>query len=136
MPDNTAALAARRRQFREEEEMTTYSPEDLNNLEFKIVRANTGIFGKPAEFNKLIQEEARAGWELVEKFDNRRVRFKRPVSARQHDSQLPPDVNPYRTHYGMPPLRFVLLLLAMILLGICGFWALIIVLFNLRSPYF
>ena len=44
---------------------------------------------------KLCQEEARAGWELVEKFDNSRLRFKRRVEKRAYDQHL--DVDPYRT---------------------------------------
>jgi hypothetical protein len=135
MPDGpagmTAAAAAERQRMNEEEEMTAYSQEDLKDWEFKIVRANTGVFGKPAEFTKLIQEEARAGWVLVEKFDNSRVRFKRPVSARESDAQLPPEVDPYRTHYGMPALRFVLLILLIIFLGVCGAWTLTLTLFSL-----
>ena len=137
----SAAAADRRRQLQEEEEeMTMYSQDELNNYEFKIVRANAGIFGKPAEFNKLIQEEAHSGWELVEKFDNQRVRFKRPISARARDSQLPVGIDPYRTHYGMSQLLFTLLLLLITLLAvglifaiIAGIFAVIIA-FNLPVP--
>jgi hypothetical protein len=98
-----AAAAERRRRLQEEEElMTPYSREDLDNdFEFKIVRANSGVFGKPEVFNRLIEEEAGAGWQLVEKFDNQRVRFKRPRSARQRDAVLPPGVDPYRVQWGL-----------------------------------
>ena len=113
-----AAAAARKRQEEEEEEMTTYSPEELGKYEFKIVRANWGVFGKPEKFNQLLQEEARAGWELVEKFDNERVRFKRPLSARERDNLLPAGVDPYRSQYGMPPLLFALLLVFIVLAGL------------------
>ena len=44
---------------------------------------------------KALQEEAAGGWTLMEKFDNKRLRLKRPVSARDRDSSL--DFNPYRT---------------------------------------
>src|SRR5688572_12543973 len=97
-----AAEAARRQMEEEEEQMTPYSQEELeNDWEFKIVRANTGIFDKPRTFQKLIDEETRAGWQLLEKIDNSRVRFKRRRSARQRDAQLPPEVDPYRVHFGM-----------------------------------
>jgi hypothetical protein len=98
-----AAAAARRRQLQEEEEtMTPYSREELDNdFEFKIVRANSGAFGNPETFARLLEEEARAGWQLLEKLDNSRVRFKRPASTRQRDALLPPDVDPYRVHYGL-----------------------------------
>ncbi len=81
--------------------MTPYTPEELaEGWEFKIVRSSLGRFGKPAVLRRLIEEEARAGWVMLEKFDNGRVRFKRPASARQRDHLLPPDVNPYRTNFG------------------------------------
>lgn len=80
--------------------MTTYSADDLNqDWEFKIVRSEVGAFRKPKNLRRLVEEEARAGWELLEKFDSNRVRFKRPTSARAHDSDLLPQVDPYRTRF-------------------------------------
>jgi len=116
-----AAAAARRRLLeQEEEEMTTYGPDDLTrDWEFKIVRANRAVFGNPAHLQRLREEEARAGWTMVEKFDNFRIRFKRPLQARMNDSMLPPGVDPYRVHYGMPPGAFAALLI-MIVLGLTG----------------
>jgi hypothetical protein len=116
-----AAAAAQRAMEEEEEQMTPYSREELEqDWEFKIVRANTGVFGRPAVFNKLIEEEARAGWVLVEKFDNSRVRFKRPRSARLGDAQLPNNVDPYRTRYGMSEGAFAVLILVLVFGGIAG----------------
>src|SRR5512146_1662287 len=109
------AAAAQRRKMQEEEEMTAYSPEDMQKYEFKIVRSSWGIFGNPQKFSQLLQEEARAGWELVEKFDNQRVRFKRPLSYRDRDSLLPAGVDPYRTHYGISSLMVAILLVGGIL---------------------
>ena len=106
-----AGGAARRRREQEEEEMISYPPDELQKYEYKIVRSTFGAFGNPAKFNQLLQEEARAGWELVEKFDDRRVRFRRLISARERDSLLPVGVDPYRSYVGITPLRFVLLLL-------------------------
>lgn len=70
--------------------------------EYKIVRAKRPIFGNPATFARLCREEALAGWILLEKFDNRRVRFKRPLHLREDldASTLPFD--PYRTQYRSP----------------------------------
>jgi hypothetical protein len=101
-----AAQAARRLLLLQEEEerMTPYGPNDLSqNWEFKIVRANTAVFGKPATFKRLLEEEARAGWTLVEKFDGTRVRFKRPQEARLKDATLPRGVDPYRVYWGISP---------------------------------
>ena len=97
----TAAAAAqrRRRLQREEEQMTTYSPEDLDGWEFKIVRANTRRFRSPKAVRQLCAEEAKAGWEMVEKFDDSRIRFKRPVERRAEDAYL--DFDPYRTQVGI-----------------------------------
>jgi hypothetical protein len=111
-----AAAAARRRMLREEEEMTTYSANDLgSDWEFKIVRANARVFRKSSTLNRLLQEEAQSGWTMVEKFDDQRIRFKRPRQARLNDANLPPGVDPYRVHYGMSPLAFILLSVAVVL---------------------
>lgn len=95
-----AAAAAKRRQ-EEEEHMTPYTPEELNeDWEFKIVRSTLEAFRSPEKLKLMLKEESRAGWTLVEKFDNGRVRLKRPAHARRNDHTLPPDVDPYRTTYG------------------------------------
>jgi hypothetical protein len=99
----------------EEEEDMAYTQEDLNNdWEFKIVRSESGAFRKPEVLKKLLEEEARAGWVMVEKLDDRRIRFKRPRSARARDVLLPAGVNPYRTWYGTPIARYVLLVSVLI----------------------
>ena len=96
-----AANENQRREEKEEEQMTTYSSEDLeSNWEFKIVRSTYPIFRKPETFNILLEEESFAGWELVEKLDDRRIRFKRRKDARRRDATLPPGIDPYRTQYG------------------------------------
>jgi hypothetical protein len=94
-----AAAEQRRRMLQEEEEMTPYSSDDLaHNWEFKIVRSAMGRFRNPAYLQKVLDDEARAGWVLVEKFDNSRLRLKRPEAARQRDIKL--DFDPYRTDVG------------------------------------
>jgi hypothetical protein len=113
---SAAAAAAAQRLLEEEEAMTNYSTQDLaGEWEFKIVRANTGVFRNPAELAKLVKEESLAGWILLEKFDNTRIRFKRPVSARQDDYRLPQGVDPYRTQYGMSPWLFAIILTGVII---------------------
>ena len=106
-----AAAEKRRQMLRaEEEDMAQYTQDDLKgDWEFKIVRSDTGAFRKPELLNKLIEEEAQAGWVMLEKFDDSRVRFKRPHSARTGDSFLPDGVDPYRTRYGTLATRQVLL---------------------------
>jgi hypothetical protein len=91
----------KRKQQREEEEMTTYSSDDLNeNWEFNFVRSATRAFRNPDLFAALLEEESLAGWELVEKLDDQRIRFKRPRDVRSKDHRLPPGLDPYRTQYG------------------------------------
>jgi hypothetical protein len=115
-----AAAAARRRTLLEEEQMTTYGSDDLgHDWEFKIVRANTPVFRNPEHLNRLLEEEAQAGWTMVEKFDNSRIRFKRPRGVRLNDSTLPPGIDPYRVQYGMSPVAFTALLV-LTMLGLSG----------------
>ena len=97
------AAAEKRKSNKEEEEaLASYNPNDLNEQwEFKIMRSTTNSFKNPQVFQLMVQQEAQAGWELLEKLDDDRVRFKRPVSARRRDGMLPPGYDPYRTRYGM-----------------------------------
>ena len=92
----TAAAAARAAKMRDEEEnMTKYNGDELEKWEFKIVRSNFARFKNYQVVQKLCAEEARAGWELLEKFDDSRIRFKRPIDKRAYDQHL--DIDPYRT---------------------------------------
>ena len=44
----------------------------------------------------------------MEKFDNKRLRFKRPISARAGDSAL--IIDPYRSQYGISDAAVILLI--------------------------
>ena len=80
--------------------MTAYTTEELvQGFEFKILRASTNAFRNPEVLRRVLEEERRAGWILVEKFDDARLRFKRPASAKQNDSAL--SFDPYRTVHGI-----------------------------------
>jgi hypothetical protein len=114
-----------RRECEEEEEaMTPYdSPETLQSItdsqksrssktpkdprlvgwEFKIVRAQRDVFHDPLVFQRLCEEEANSGWILLEKLDDRRVRFKRPIALREIIKADMMPVDPYRSHYGTAP---------------------------------
>jgi hypothetical protein len=93
------ARVAKARMREEEEEMTAYSDDPLGNWEFKIVRSGTGLFGRPDKLREVLEEEAKSQWELVEKFDDHRVRLRRPVAARKDDLAL--NIDPYRTWIGV-----------------------------------
>ncbi|MGO9171347.1 MAG: hypothetical protein ACLP7P_05205 [Rhodomicrobium sp.] len=115
-----AAAAAAANAREEEEEMTPYSSKDLaEGWEFKILRNTTGRFSDPFWLRSVLEEEGRAGWVLIEKFDNYRVRLKRPVSARANDASL--GFDPYRTWVGIGQARFAILLVAGITLGVALF---------------
>ena len=92
-----AVTAARRRRQQEEEEekMSTYNSQELDGWEFKIVRSTFGRFSNYEAVQKVCHEEAETGWELVEKFDSCRLRFKRRVERRAGDHQA--RLDPYRT---------------------------------------
>lgn len=89
------AAAAKKKRQKEEEEMTKYNSDDLNGWEFKIIRSEFGRFSNREFFNRVCSEESKAGWEMVEKFDNCRIRFKRRIEKRSCDMHL--DFDPYRT---------------------------------------
>ena len=95
------AAAQRRRAEAEEEHMTGYRAEELEGWEFKIIRTSTRSFADREKMRAILSEEGQAGWELVEKFDDYRVRLKRRTDARSSDSQL--SFDPYRTHVGTHP---------------------------------
>jgi hypothetical protein len=112
-----AAAAERRRREQEEEEMTGYTPEELaSGWEFKIVRSSTRAFKRPAFLKQVLEEERGTGWTLVEKFDDSRVRLKRPMSARTHDESS--RIDPYRTHVGISEVALGLSIAASIVIGL------------------
>ncbi|MEP0870231.1 hypothetical protein NDA01_10510 [Trichocoleus desertorum AS-A10] len=72
----------------------------LMGWEFKIVRANRDLFRDPAVFQRMCQEESESGWIMLEKLDDRRVRFKRPIAMRDIVKAEFLNYDPYRCHYG------------------------------------
>ena len=96
-----AAAAAAEMQRQEEEEMTPYSPKDLDDgWEFKILRSNFAAFRNPEKLRAILEEEKRGGWILVEKFDDQRIRLKRPAGAKLAQSEFADGYDPYRTTAG------------------------------------
>ena len=111
-----AAEEQRKKLYQEEEEMTSYKSEDLEkDWEFKIVRSTSPVFRKPEVFQGLLAEESLAGWELVEKLDDTRIRFKRRRDARRRNSSLPPGMDPYRTQYGANSSQTTLVMMGIVM---------------------
>lgn len=97
----SAALAADEARKKEEDHTMHYRPEDLaGDWEFKIVRSGSPIFRKLEILRQVREEESIAGWTLLEKLDDFRLRFKRPSKAARRDDQLPAGIDPYRTQIG------------------------------------
>jgi hypothetical protein len=114
---SAAAAAKQRADQEEEEEMTPYSADDLaQDWEFKILRSASGKFRDPVWMHAVLSEEGRAGWKLVEKFDDSRLRLKRPARARAGDAAL--GFDPLRTWVGISPVKLSLLTLAGIFAGV------------------
>src|SRR5262245_38288972 len=81
-------------QEEEEEEMSPLDPGEASRYEYKIIRSATGAFKNPTGFREVLEDEARAGWELLEKLSDHRVRLRRHVKWREKDASLSQD--PYR----------------------------------------
>ncbi len=93
----------KRREEVEEESLTRYesntSSDQHKGWEFKILRTNSGGFRSRKVLNKVCAEESHAGWILLEKLDDHRLRFRRPITARDRDNLC--KIDPYRTRYGI-----------------------------------
>ena len=124
-----AAVERKKKLNREEEEMTGYRREELEQgWEFKIVRSASGVFKDPLALSRTVEEERLGSWDLLDKFDNERLRFRRPVAARERDGNLPLGYNPYRTQIGVSEgalVLFAMLIIASVVAAIAGLivWA-------------
>ncbi len=96
--------------------MTLMNTDPSGAIEYKILRSATGAFKDPAWFRAALDEEARAGWELMEKLDNSRARLRRSTECRQRDADLGQD--PYRTQVGMSEAALTVYIVVSILVGV------------------
>ena len=122
---STAGAADHSPLEQEEEEMTTYGPGDLaGDWEFKILRSVTSGFRNPERLRAILEEERRGGWVLVEKFDDARIRLKRPAGAKVVAGDFADGYDPYRTNLGLAPgekRRIYLLLVVLAILCLAPF---------------
>ncbi|MCA6587162.1 MAG: hypothetical protein ACK5EU_03200 [Pseudanabaena sp.] len=120
----------KRREEVEEENLTRYdsntSSDQPKGWEFKMLRTSSGGFRSRKVLSRVCAEEAQAGWILLEKLDDRRLRFRRPIIARDRDNQC--KIDPYRTHYGISEMvetwtTIIVLLIIMSGAAVLGFTA-------------
>ncbi len=78
----------------------TYADLDYNTQwEYKTVHARWGEFSNPDHLQRLLQQEALAGWVMIEPFNADAVCFRRHKQAAAWDHLLPPGIDAYRTLY-------------------------------------
>lgn len=68
-------------------------------LEYKVIQSQTPMFSDTAKMHEILDEEAKAGWRLLEKEDNYRLKLQRDISNRANDAGL--DIDAYRTSVGV-----------------------------------
>lgn len=68
-------------------------------LEYKVIQAQTPLFASTPKMHEILEEEAQAGWNLLEKEDNYRLKLQRETSHRENDNKL--SIDPYRTTVGV-----------------------------------
>ncbi len=72
------------------------------DVEYKIIQAQTPLFSETAKMQEVLAEEAKAGWDLLEKEDNYRIKLQRNVSHRANDKNL--EIDAYRSTVGVSPI--------------------------------
>jgi hypothetical protein len=111
-----AVAVKKHKQDREEEEVTPVEPDAPMSYEYKILRSASASFKDRAKLKAILEEEARAGWELYELLDCSRLRLRRSVTWRARDGELTQQ-DPYRTRVGASEgaiaLRVILVALAL-----------------------
>lgn len=70
-------------------------------IEYKILQSQTPLFASTAKMHEVLEQESRAGWNLLEKEDNYRIKLQRNISNRENDKNL--DIDAYRSSVGVSP---------------------------------
>jgi|TARA_B110000971_G_scaffold89800_1_gene92366 hypothetical protein len=68
-------------------------------LEYKVLQSQTPLFSSTAKMHKELELESKAGWSLLEKEDNYRIKLQRDISNRANDKNL--DIDAYRSTAGV-----------------------------------
>ncbi len=83
-----------RRAQGEEDEFNPDVDDAQSGWEHKVLHCRHARFKAPDALAEALTLESAAGWMLLEKLDDKRLRLTRPVSARDGDTAL--DFDPYR----------------------------------------
>jgi len=71
----------------------------MMDLEFKVLHSTTPLFTSSKKIDEIMAEESKAGWQLLEKLDNYKLRLQRNISHRSKDQDLGFDA--YRSQVGV-----------------------------------
>jgi len=108
--------------------MTQKQEENLHNYqehqkgwEFKILRTANDGFRHRQVLKLVCEQELESGWILLEKLDDSRLRFRRPLQFRERDHLA--KLDPYRTFYGQSGqiINFISIVLLVVLMAIPTF---------------
>ena len=67
--------------------------------EYKTLQAQTPLFADTKKMQEILAEEAKAGWDLLEKEDNYRIKLQRSIDSRSNDGNL--SIDAYRSTVGV-----------------------------------
>ncbi|WP_406700096.1 hypothetical protein V5E97_14770 [Singulisphaera sp. Ch08] len=65
------------------------------------MRSTSAAFRKPEQLRAVLAEEKKGGWVFVEKFDDSRIRLKRPAGAKLMEGDFEDGYDPYRSMVGI-----------------------------------
>ncbi len=128
-------MAAARRiwQLQQQEEGAIVSHHDPSKYEFKILRTTRFFsFGNKNRLEQVEKEQAKFGWTLIERFDDYRLRFVRPISERKKDVNRVGD--PYESLYAQARWIYVISSIILVVLFIFIVSSLISILLGPYSP--
>lgn len=69
------------------------------DIEYKTIQAQTPLFADSTKLHSVLDQEAKAGWQLLWKEDNYKVKLQRNISHRENDKNL--DFDAYRSSVGV-----------------------------------
>ena len=69
------------------------------DLEYKTIQSQTPLFADTGKMHEVLALEAKAGWQLLSKEDNYKIKLQRDISHRENDKNL--DIDAYRTAVGV-----------------------------------